>query len=199
MFEPLSWFIDLFFDIFLSFNVTAPGGKRARQIKPCFAFIWSAQRELLRKDDRNIGEQDQMRIKQLQKISLTAHGSGVYNNLVHLCLRVKQNLVPQGSILSVDKPVKMRFLSRIRPELRKFTAMLELPQSRLFESIINPSRDLVTVRNVGTNLHANIQSVPVLSRLNQSQKEIIVGVSQAKIINTERLYNYNYIYFIAPT
>ena len=133
----------------------------------------------MRKDDKNLGEHDAIRVKQLQSISNKVHGHGVYQHLVKMILNLKSNLVTPGTQLSVDKPIKMKILSRIKPELRKFTAMLDLPQSRLFESIIGPTSELVSVRNAGTNLHASIQSLSALAMLNQSQKEIIVSVSQA--------------------
>ena len=78
----------------LAINFVTKDGKKARQIKPCFAYIWSVQRDLLRRDNKSIGEVDRQRIKQLQSISNKAHGSGVYNHLVHITLRLKQNLIP---------------------------------------------------------------------------------------------------------
>ena len=164
------------------FTVATPEGKRERQVKPSFAYVWFVQRDLIRKDDRRlsgIGEADSIRVKQLQSLSNKAHGQASYHNLVRITLRTKQNLIPPNSQLSVDRPVKLKSLSRIKPELRKFTALLELPQSRLFDSIIRPSRELVSVQPSHSTLHPGLMTVPALARLNTTQKEIISSVATA--------------------
>ena len=157
----------------VQFTVTTPDGKRMRQVKPSFAYVWFNQ-----KGDRNIGEADSVKIRQLQSLSVKGHGQAVYNQPVYITLRTKQHLIPPNSQLSVDKPVRLKSLSRIKPELRKFTALLELPQSRLFESIIKPSRELVSV-TAPSSLHPGLMAVPDLARLNSTQKEIISSVAIA--------------------
>ena len=162
----------------VSFDFMTPEGKRGRQIKPTFAFIFSLQR---RKRDGNndVGEADLEKLNTLQSLTKVRGG-----HVVILTLRLKQHLIPPGSQLT-NKPLKLSPLSRIRPELRKFSALLELSQSRLFESIISPSRELVTVRPAGSNMHALTQGLSSISSLNQLQREIIVSVSQACVVNRD--------------
>jgi len=163
-----------------------PDGKQAREIKPCFGFVQNIKRVAFRKDHTGIGEFDLDRIKQLEILAgKNKQRVGVVNNLVHYTIRVKLNLVPPDRTLSSDKPIFMKAMSRIRPELRKFEAILDLPQSSLFESIVSPKKETLQVPQVGSSLHATIQSIPAMAQLNPCQKEIIVSVSQACVLQPE--------------
>jgi len=166
-------------------NATA-GGKQAREIKPCFGFVQNIKRVPFRKDYGSFGEFDLERIKRLESLAIkNKQRKGVLSNLVNYTLRVKLNLVPPGRKLSSEKPIYMKALSRIRPDMRKFEAILDLPQSRLFESIVSPKKETLQVPQAGHNLHATIQSIPQMAHLNQCQKEIIVSVSQACVLQPE--------------
>jgi len=122
-----------------------------RIIKPCFALISSSQKDSLDKDDETIGKKDRQRIKQLQAIYSKANGGGVYNWLVHINMRVKLKSIPPGSQLSTDKPIWMRLLSRIKPELRKFSAMLEMSQSSDFTN--DSLESILTIPEVPAESH----------------------------------------------
>ena len=146
-----------------------------RHIMPRFAFIFSQQRRRI--EDKSIEEADMERIK-LLKTKVAG------DQVVFLTLRLKQHL-PEMSQLS-DNPLKLRTLSRISPDIKKFSALLELPKCKLFESLVFPSKELVQVRLVGSNLHAIPQGLPGLSNLNQLQREIIVSVSQACVLDRDQ-------------
>ena len=162
----------------VSYDFITSDGKKGRKIQPSFAFIYSQQRT--RRDDKSLGEADRESIRMLQTKT-----KAVGDHVVFLTLRLKQHLAMPGGSQLANRPVTLHCLARIRPELRKFTALLELPQCRLFASIISPSQQLVQVRSAGSNLHAFAQGLHSLSNLNQLQREIIVQVSQACVLDRD--------------
>lgn len=172
----------------ISFNLgsVGAGGKQAREIKPSFGFVLNIKKCPYRKDCGNFGEFDKERIKKLETLALknkNRNGMSIY--LVYYTIRVKIALVPPGRKLSTEKPIYMKSLSRIRPEMRKFEAILDLPQSRLFSSIVSPDDSTLAIPQSGHNLHATITNIPSISHLNQEQKQIIVSVSQACVLQPE--------------
>ena len=172
----------------ISFNLgsATADGKQAREIKPCFGFVQSIKRVPFRKEFSTFGEFDLERIKRLESLAVkNKQRMGVVSNLVYYTIRVKLNLVPPERKLSIDKPIYMKAISRVRPELRKFEAILDLPQSSLFESIVSPKKETLQVPQVGQTLHTTLQTIPQMCQLNQCQKEIIVSVSHACVLQPE--------------
>jgi len=171
-----------------SFNLGSVGavGRQAREIKPCFGYVQNIKKFPFRKDYGNLGEFDSERIKKLETLSVkNKNRTGMLTKLVHYTIRVKLALVPPGRKLSSEKPIYMKSLSRIRPEMRKFEAILDLPQTRLFNSIVSPDGSTLAVPKVGHHPHATIATIPAISHLNQDQKQIIVSVSQACVLQPE--------------
>merc|ERR1719153_917131 len=172
----------------ISYNLgsATADGKQAREIKPCFGFVQNIRRVPFRKDYSAFGEFDLERIKRLESLAVkNKQRVGVVSNLVNYTIRVKLNLVPPERKLSIEKPIYMKAISRVRPELRKFEAILDLPQSSLFESIVSPKKETLQVPQVGQTLHTTLNAIPQMSQLNQCQREIIVSVSQACVLQPE--------------
>ena len=75
-------------------------------------------------------------------------------------MKTKLNLASPDKVLTLDKPIYMKVLSRIKPDLRKFEALLSLPQSKLHTSLICPANKTFRL-GMGTEfLHAMVKDVP---------------------------------------
>ena len=75
-------------------------------------------------------------------------------------MKTKLNLASPDKVLTLDKPIYMKVLSRIKPDLRKFEALLSLPQSKLHTSLISPANKTFRL-GMGTEfLHAMVKDVP---------------------------------------
>lgn len=79
-----------------------------------------------------------------------------------------------------NKPIIVRFLARIKPDLRKAQAMLDLPRSKLFTSIVSPSLRTLAVRTANAGaLHPNIKDLSQFAGLNDIQRRVVVGVTRS--------------------
>ena len=96
-----------------------------------FAFVYSLQRT---------GAVDPHQIERLREVSVLTkgRGRGEYSAVVLVTLRLRST--PSTADLSPhhDRPVKLKCLSRLRSQLRKVSAVLELAQSPLLESLLSP-------------------------------------------------------------
>ena len=166
----------------LSYNL--PGKGRQREIKHNFGYVQQTSVDEL-KQLECYGEVDRERISMLLKIARDKNKEHKLRHLVTYTIKCKSGISSVEKLLSFDKPFYMRVFSRIKPELRKFEALLSLSRSPLQRSIITLDPKTFKVGMGSEHLHASIKDVPALSKLNFVQKRTVVSVSRACFTDPE--------------
>lgn len=166
----------------LSFFVGEPSNeanKQPKEIRPCFGFARRVVREPLNAAN-GFGEQDKKCIATLEKeLARNDHRMKDLKYLVRYTIQTRLSQKVAGRRLCLDKPVILKVLTRIKPEIRKVQALLELQKSALWRSITNPDLRSLGVSLGNENLHPVIKNIPQVEMLNSMQKKIIVGVGRA--------------------
>ena len=110
----------------------------------------------------------------LQKVGETR---GKPRYVLRFTLKCKQDIKLGSASVSLTRPAYMKFLSRVKPELRKFEALLNLEKSPLCDAIVKPTIRSFQVGMGSEHLHAQIKDV--CPKLNPVQKRSIVGMARA--------------------
>eukprot|EP00092_Neocalanus_flemingeri_P033322 GFUD01036237.1.p1 GENE.GFUD01036237.1~~GFUD01036237.1.p1 ORF type:complete len:1656 (+),score=684.01 GFUD01036237.1:182-4969(+) len=159
-------------------------GKHAREIKPCFGYMQQV-RKVVYRGPQELGEMDRERVEMLEVAAQKNSRRGQLRHLVYYTVKTKLNLASPEKVLALDKPMYMKVLSRIKPEMRKFEALLHLPQSKLHSSLVSPTNKTFQLGLGSEFLHALVKDVPQLASLNKVQKRSIVSMARACISEPE--------------
>ena len=100
-------------------------------------------------------------------------------------IRCKLSVVSTGKHLTPEKPIYLKLISRVKPELRKFEALLDFEKSPLYQSLVSPNNKTFKVGLGSEHLHAAIKDVPQLSKLNSTQKRTVVSVARSCVTDPE--------------
>jgi len=159
----------MFVSIALSSYVDS--NRRSREIRPVFGYIEEAQKTVI--DHYKFSERDQDHRDLLLK--------NKKNKNVRYWVRyvIRTKVDKKQKLLCLERPIIVKFLARVKPELRKVQAMMDLPKSQLFTSIVNPNVKTLVVRCTTDSLHPNIKDLTQFKKLNEMQRRIIVGVSRS--------------------
>ena len=153
-------------------------GKQAREIKPCYGYVQQVKKIIY----RGIEELQEIEKERATKLELAAEKTNrneYLRYLVHYTVKIKANLASPDKVLAMDKPIYMKVLSRIKPELRKFQALLSVPMSKLQESLIQPTGKDFHIEQGGEFLNDHIRNVPQLSdNLNLNQRRSLVSIAR---------------------
>jgi len=173
--------------LLLRYSLGAKEGnsKQGSAVLPVFAYI--KHTSVVKRDMETTGEWDQNRLKQLEQAAGTTNRKGkplawiVRYTLTVNSERLNDGMKDQNKI-SFDKPILMSLKSRIKHELRNFQAVIDLPKSRLYDTILKPEAKSFQVGQGSEHLHASIKDVPLLANLNSLQKKVVVSVTRACIM-----------------
>ena len=144
------------------------------EIKPCIGYIMESSRDDLSSYSR-ASDGDRESLDDLLEKFGNQRGEPRY--VLRFTLKCKQTIKMNANRVSVDRPVYMKFLSKVKPELRKFEALLNLERSPLYDAIVKPTIKSFQVGLASEHLHAQIKDV--CPRLNNVQRRTIVGISRA--------------------
>ena len=144
------------------------------EIKPCIGYIMESSRDHLSSYHQG-SDLDRESLDNLLKKVGNQRGESRF--VLRFTLKCKRAIKQNSGSISVTRPVYMKFLSRVKPELRKFEALLNLEKSPLYEAIVKPTIRSFQVGLGSIHLHAQIQDVGL--QLNDVQKRSIVGISRA--------------------
>ena len=155
-------------------------GKQAREIKPCFGYVQHTQKMAYR-GMQEMGEMDRERVKLLEVAAEKNNRKGYLRHIVLFTVKTKLNLGTPDKIIATDKPIYLKVLSRIKPELRKFEAVLSLPMSKLHNILIKPTSKNFQLGLGSEFLHAFIKDVTQFSgdSFNSLQKRSVVSMARA--------------------
>ena len=153
-------------------------GKHGREIKPCFGYMQQV-RKMVYRGTQELGEVDRERVGMLEKAAQKSNRGVHLRHIVFYTVKTKLNLASPDKVLTLDKPIYMKVLSRIKPDLRKFEALLSLPQSKLHNSLISPSNETFQLGMGSEFLHAMVIDVAQLTSLNKVQKRSMVSMARA--------------------
>jgi len=159
-------------------------GKHAREIKPCFGYMQQV-RKVVYRGAQELGELDRERVEMLEVAAQKNSRRGHLRHLVHYTVKTKLNLASPDKVLSLDKPIYMKVLSRIKPEMRKFQALLNLPQSKLHSILVSPTNKTFQLGLGSEFLHAMVKDVPQVVSLNKVQKKSVVSMARACLSEPE--------------
>ena len=100
------------------------GGKVSREIKPSFGYVQQVSKERL-KELGCYGEMDRERVMMLLK-GAEKQGSRCKHltHLVTFTIKCKAGVFTVEKFPSAERPIYLRVLSKVKPELRKFEALL---------------------------------------------------------------------------
>ena len=163
----------------LSYNLHAPTstGKTAREIKPSFGYVLQVAKDYLM-DLNRYGDVDRERVAMLMKAAEKSSRAVNLRHFVIYTIKCKSSVLQLDKLLSQDKPIYLKLISRVKPELRKFEALLSFSKSPLHSPLITPNIKTFK-QGLGTeHLHATIKDIPQLSKLNSTQKKSIVSVGR---------------------
>ena len=158
---------------------------------PAFGYVQSARRVPYRgAATEGLGEMDRTLVASLEtvhrKLNEAAVGKGLrprepLQHLLTYTVRVKDSLAKEGLHLATDRHVTMKVLARVKTELRKFEALLHVPQCKLVRELVSPSSQHKSFQPglASEHLHPRIKDLPQLQKLNSSQRRTIVSVSRA--------------------
>ena len=146
------------------------------EIKPCIGYIMESSRDNL---PTSSGDLDREIVESLKKkvIKYLGDTRGKPRYVLRFTLKCKHAIKLDSDNVALTRPIYMKFLSRVKPELRKFEAVLNLEKSPLCEAIVKPTIRSFQVGQCSEHLHAQIKDV--CPRLNSVQKRNIVGISRA--------------------
>ena len=86
--------------------------------------------------------------------------SAPVNNVVIYTIKCKLNVINRPETpLYYEKPIYLKFLSRIKPELRKFEALLSLSKSPLLPALVSPKTQYFKTGLGTEHLHTTIKDV----------------------------------------
>ena len=156
--------------VVLGLVTTIQAAPAAREKRRCFGLVTGARRV----EEGSLGEEDRERVRQLRGRGMTGCG-----RLTSLTLTVRAGLVPAGRLLARDKPLSLQPVARLRHELRKFEALLDLPRSRLCGAVVDGAATGPPPGPASQHLHARLASLPALGRLNPAQRGVVVGAARA--------------------
>ena len=162
----------------LSYGTSVSKGSVIRII-PCLGYVQQTTKHQLG-DINSWGEMDRERLNRLifaaqKKI----RSPSPVNNVVIYTIKCKLNVINRPETpLYQEKTVYLKFLSRIKPELRKFEALLSLSKSPLQPALVSPKAQFFKTGLGTEHLHATIKDIPSLSKLNAVQKRSIVSVAR---------------------
>ena len=148
-------------------------------IKPCFGYTMDTSREDLSSYLKRPADGDHEAVdKLLNEGKKKSDGRGLPPICVQrFTIKCKQDIASKGLSTATNKLVYMRYISRVRPELRKFEALLYLENSPLRHAIVSPTSRSFHVNRDSEHLNAHVKDV--ISDLNSDQKRNIVGMSKA--------------------
>jgi len=124
---------------------------------------------------------DKERVKLLEVTAEKTNRKGYLRHIVYYTVKTKLNLGSPDKVIALEKPIYLKIISRIKPELRKFEALLSFPTSKLHASLIKPSSKTFQLGQGSEYLHAVIKDVPQFSEncLNPLQKRSVVSMARA--------------------
>ena len=168
-----------FIQIKLGYDVPAASGRNARIIKPIFGFVQQTHKESLHYSNLNAyGEVNRDRLEMLKECRKNARSE--CRNVVTFTIKCKgKGVIMTDKYISVDKPVWIKSISRVKPELRKFEALLSLSKSPLSTALVSPQYKNFKVGQGSVHLHASIKDLPQIKKLNSVQKRSIVSIGRA--------------------
>ena len=142
--------------------------------KHVFGYVMEVRKDYL--NGYKFGEREHRYKDMLMEKKTTAKESKYW---VRYLIRVKKLSDTDRNNLQLDKVVIVKFLTRIRPEMRKAQALLDLHKTKMVASIINPDPKTMSIPLANGDLHSNIKDLQQFSQLNETQRRVIVGVSRA--------------------
>ena len=150
----------------LSYNLHAPTstGKTAREIKPSFGYVQQVTKDYLM-DLNRYGEVDRDRVTMLIKAAEKNSRAAQLRHFVIYTIKCKASVFTIDKLLSQEKPIYLKLISRVKPELRKFEALLSFPKSPLHSPLISPNPKNFKQGLGSEHLHATIKDIPQLSKL----------------------------------
>ena len=151
-------------------------------INPCLGYVQQTVKTQL--GDINCwGEMDRERLGKLLTLSQKKRRSvAPGSNVAIYTIKCKLGVINRPETpLYYEKPIYLKFLSRIKPELRKFEALLSLSKSPLQPALVSPKAQFFKTGQgiVTEHLHATIKDLSNLSKLNPVQKKSIVSVARS--------------------
>ena len=157
------------------------GAQGVITINPCLGYVQQTMKTQL--GDINCwGEMDRERLGKLLTLSQKKKRSiAPGSNVAIYTIKCKLGVINRPETpLYYEKPIYLKFLSRIKPELRKFEALLSLSKSPLQPALVSPKTQFFKTGhvNVTEHLHATIKDISNLSKLNPVQKKSIVSVAR---------------------
>ena len=150
-------------------------GAGGSNIKPCFGYVTDTDRTDLETYLSKPRDVDRPSVEMLKREADRKTHRNPPAYVLRFTIKCKQEL--SSSSLAPDKPVYMRFLSRVKPELRKFEALLYLENSPLQDAIVKPTVKSFKVSQISEVLNPHIKDI--FKNLNSVQKTNIVGMSRA--------------------
>ena len=148
------------------------------RIIPCLGYVQQTTKSHL--DYLNsFGEMDRERIHKLIAAAQKKKSSAPVRNVVIYTIKCKLKVLhrPERPLYN-EKPVYLKFLSRVKPELRKFEALLSLSKSPLQPALVSPKPQFFKSNLATDNMHATIKDFHNLSKLNSVQKRSIVSIAR---------------------
>jgi len=151
----------------------------ARKLVPVFGYIQEIKKDYLNNYQFGSADSVESRCREALTKAMVRKTDHKPVYWTRYWIKVKKMSEESKNNLCLDKPMSIHFLSRIKPELRKVGALLELHKTRLASSIISPDSRTLSVPLSNSDLHPNIKELSQFKILNETQKRIIVGVSRA--------------------
>ena len=146
-----------FVELKLSYGTHASNG---REIIPCLGYVQQTTKSQL--GDINCwGEMDRERLCKLISVSQKKmRSSAPVNNVVIYTIKCKLNVINRPETpLYYEKPIYLKFLSRIEPTLRNFEAPLSLSKSPLLPALVSPKTQYFKTGLGTEHLHTTIKDV----------------------------------------
>jgi len=168
-----------FVTINLSYNIGDTNG--AKEIRQTFGHVREINKTRL--GDYVFGENERIQ----RDLIMAKKKSKDAKYWVKYSIRTKTSLLgaKEKRSICITKPVIVQFLARIKPDLRKAQAMLDLPKSKLFSCIVNPDNKSLAVRASNGALHPNIKDLAQFRQLNDNQRRVVVGVTRSCLEDNE--------------
>ena len=128
---------------------------RGAEVRPVFGYVQRFEKKPYRiGGGGSFGENDKAAAVVLEKVARKdPRGSLAW--LVTYTVRTKEHLRHDGMQLVTDRHIYMKALARIRTELRKFEALLYVPESKLVKELVSPSSQQSVFRPPAGSEHLN--------------------------------------------
>lgn len=94
--------------------------------------------------------------------------------------------LPPDTLLARDKPIKVKGISRIKPQLRPVRAVDDLQRSSLFQAIVLVEPSFFTFPTSDDDIRKDIADLEALKKLNETQLKVVKSLARQVTVNMNK-------------